>query len=70
VNDKFNDEADPDKDEDFIGFAQQHDQRPAMPSIHEAAIEMQGVEPMLDVQESCDHVLSSVRNSGRIWRFR
>jgi hypothetical protein len=36
-----------------------------MPSIQEAAIDMQGVEPVLDIQKFCDHVLSSVRSSKR-----
>ncbi len=32
-----------------------------MPPIQEAAIDMQRVEPMLDIQKFCDHVISSVQ---------
>jgi hypothetical protein len=65
VNDEFDAEADPGEDKDFIGFAYQGRKPSAMPSIQETAIDMQGIEPMLNVQKSCYHVLSSVRPSKR-----
>ncbi len=65
MNDEFDDKTDPNKDKDFIGLTDQYGKSPATPLIQEAAIDMQGVESMLEVQESSDHVLSSVRPSKR-----